>query len=142
MKDENCNLIADPQNFLNRWKDFFNQVLNVHEFHNVRQMYIHTVEPFVPEPSLDVVQIDIVKLKSYKSPYADNIPAELIKAGGETLYFEIHRHISYIWNKEQLPHQWKESIIVLIYNKDDKTVIIFEESPSYQLPTKFDITFF
>jgi hypothetical protein len=36
MKDENGNLIANPQNVLNRWKHFFNQVLNVHGFHDVR----------------------------------------------------------------------------------------------------------
>jgi hypothetical protein len=29
IKDENSNLLADPQNVLNRWKNFFNQVLNV-----------------------------------------------------------------------------------------------------------------
>jgi hypothetical protein len=31
IKDENGNLI-DPQNVLNTWKNFFNQVLNVHGF--------------------------------------------------------------------------------------------------------------
>jgi hypothetical protein len=29
-KDENGNLLANPQNVLNRWKNFFIQVLNVH----------------------------------------------------------------------------------------------------------------
>jgi hypothetical protein len=26
-----------------------------------------------------------------------------------------------IWNKEELPHQWKESIVMPIHKKDDKT---------------------
>jgi hypothetical protein len=121
IKDENGNLLADPQNILNWWKNFFNQVLNVHAVHGVRQMDIHTAEPFVPEPSLIEVEIAIGKLKSYKSPGTDNIPTELIKAGGETLYSEIHRLICCIWNKEELPQQWKESIIVPIYEKGDKT---------------------
>jgi hypothetical protein len=30
IKDENGNLLADAQRILNRWKNFFNQVLNVH----------------------------------------------------------------------------------------------------------------
>jgi hypothetical protein len=64
-------------------------VLNVHGVHDVRQMDIHTAEPFVPEPSLVEVEIAIGKLKSYKSPGTDQIPAELIKAEGETLYSEI-----------------------------------------------------
>jgi hypothetical protein len=88
---------------LNRWKNFFNQVLNVHGVHDVRQMDIHTAEPLVVEPSLVEVEIAIGKLKSYKSPGTDQIPAELIKAGTETLCSEIHRLICSIWNKEELP---------------------------------------
>jgi hypothetical protein len=45
----------------------------------------------------------------------------LIKARGETLRSEIHRLIRCIWNKDELPQQWKESIIVPIYKKGDKT---------------------
>jgi hypothetical protein len=97
----------------------------------------------VPEPSLVEVKIVTGKLKSYKSPGTDQIPAELIKAGGETLYSETQRLICSIWNKEELPHQRKESIIVPIYKKGDKTDCnIIEESPCYYLPTKFYITFF
>jgi hypothetical protein len=67
IKDENENLLADPQSVLNRWKYFLNQVLNVQRIHNVRQD-IHTAEPLVPEPSLVEVEIAIGKLKCYKSP--------------------------------------------------------------------------
>jgi hypothetical protein len=84
-------------------------------------MDIQTAEPFMPEPSLVEVEIAIGKLKRYKSPGTDQIPAELIKAGGETLYSEIHKLICSIWNKEDLPQQWKESIIVPIYKKGDKS---------------------
>jgi hypothetical protein len=57
----------------------------------------------------------------YKSPGVDQIPAELIQAGGETLRSEIHKLIKLIWNKEELPHQWKESIVVPIHKKGDRT---------------------
>jgi hypothetical protein len=73
-------------------------MLNVHGVHDVRQMDIHMAEPLVPEPSLIKVAIAIGKLKSYKSPGNDQIPAKLIKAGGETLYSEIYRLICCIWN--------------------------------------------
>jgi hypothetical protein len=42
IKDENGNLLTDPQSVLNRWKTFFYQMLNVHGVHNIRQMEIHT----------------------------------------------------------------------------------------------------
>jgi hypothetical protein len=48
IKDENGNLIADPQNVLNKWKNFFNQGLNVHGVHNIRQKDIQMAEPLVP----------------------------------------------------------------------------------------------
>jgi hypothetical protein len=121
IKDENGNLLADPHNVLNRWKNFFNQLLNVHGVHDVKQMDVHTAEPLVPEPSLVEVEIAIGKLKSYKSPGIDHIPAEFIKAGGEKLYSEIHKLICSMWSKEELPQQWKESIIVPIRKEGDKT---------------------
>jgi hypothetical protein len=61
------------------------------------------------------VEIAVGKLKTYKSPGTGKIPAELIKAGGEKLCSEIHRLICSIWNLEELPQQWKESIIIPIH---------------------------
>jgi hypothetical protein len=54
----------------------------------------------------------IEKLKRHKSPGINQIPAELIKAGGRTICCEIHKLINSIWNKEELPEEWKELIIV------------------------------
>jgi len=45
----------------------------------------------------------------------------LIKAGGRTIRCEIHKLIISIWNKEELPDEWKESIILPIHKKVDKT---------------------
>jgi hypothetical protein len=78
------------------WKHFFDQVLNVHGIHDVRQMDIHTAEPLMPEPSLVEVEIAIGKLKSYKSPATDQIPTELIKAEGETLNSETQTYLLYL----------------------------------------------
>jgi hypothetical protein len=75
----------------------------------------------VPDPSAFEVEMAIVKLKRYKSPGVDQIPAELIKAGGSKICSEIHKLIISIWNKEELPDQWKKSIIVPVYKKGDKT---------------------
>jgi hypothetical protein len=82
-------------------------------------MDIHMAEPLLPEPSLAEVEIATGKLKRYKSPDTDQIPTELIKAGSETLCSEIHRLICSMWNKEELPQQWKDSITVPIHKKID-----------------------
>jgi len=75
----------------------------------------------VPEPSAFEVEMVIKKLKRHKSPGIDQIQAELFKAGSRTLNSEIHNVIHSIWNKEELPEEWKESIIVSICKKGDKT---------------------
>jgi hypothetical protein len=74
----------------------FNQVLNVHGIHGVMQMDIHMTEPLIPEPNLFEVEIAIGKLKSYKSPGTDQIPAKLIKVGAERLYSEIETYLFYM----------------------------------------------
>jgi hypothetical protein len=121
VKDERGDLLADPHKILNRWKNYFCQLLNVHGAGDVRQTEMRTAKPFVPEPSASEVEVAIGKLKRYKFPGVDEIGAELFHAGGETLRSEIHKLINLIWNKEELPHQWKESVVVPIHKKGDKT---------------------
>jgi hypothetical protein len=85
VKDENCNLLADSNNILNRWKNYYSHSLNVHNVRDVRQIEIHTVEPLVSGLSPSEVEIAIAKLKKYKLPGGVQIPAELIETGVETL---------------------------------------------------------
>jgi hypothetical protein len=91
VKDKRGDLLADPHKILNRWKNYFRELLNVHGVGGVRQTEIHTAELFVPEPSASEDEVAIGKLKRYKSPGVHQIPAELIQAGGETLRSEIYK---------------------------------------------------
>jgi len=68
-----------------RWRNYFSQIFNVHFVSDVRQAEIQTTEPLVPELSVLDVELAIEKLKSHKSPGIDQIPAELINAGGSTI---------------------------------------------------------
>jgi len=113
--------VADSHSIMARWRNYFFQILNVHEVKDVRQAEIHTAEPLVSEPSALEVELAIEKLKYHKSPGIDQIPAELIKEGGRTIRCEIHKLIISVWNKHELPDEWKEPIIVPIYRKGDKT---------------------
>jgi hypothetical protein len=49
----------------------------------------------------------------------------------------IHKLNNSNWNKEEFPDQWKESIIVPVHKKGDKTEIIIVGYHCYQLHTKF-----
>ena len=114
-------MITGSYSILARWRDYFSQLLNLHGVHDVRQTETHTAEPLVPEPNAFEVELAIAKLKSHKSSGTDQIQGELFKAGGRTIRYQIHKRIVSIWNKEELPEEWKESIIVPIHKKGDKT---------------------
>jgi len=119
--DEKFDFVSDSYGILTRWRNYFSQLLNVHGVNNVRQTEIYTTEPLVPDWSAFEFEMAMVNLKRCKSPGIDQIPAELIKARGRTIHSEIHKLIISIWNKEELPEEWKNSVIVPIYKKGDKT---------------------
>jgi len=108
VKDEKGDLVTDFHSILARWRNHFSQLLNICGVNDVGQTEIHTAEPLLPEPSACEFELDIEKLKSQKSPGIDRVLAELIKAGGRTICYEIHILIISIWNKGELPEEWKE----------------------------------
>ena len=71
-----------------------------------------------------MVELAIKKLKSHKSSGIHQIPAELIKAGGRTIHYEIHKLIISIWNNKELPEEWKESIIYLSIRRTIKQIVV------------------
>ena len=91
VKHEKGDLVADSHSIMVRWRNYFTQILNVLGVSDVRPAEIHTAEPLVPEPSALEVELPIEKLKSHISPGIDQIPAELIKAGGSTILCAIHK---------------------------------------------------
>ena len=99
MKDDKDDLVADSHSIVDRWRNFFSLLFNVHGVKDVGQAEIHTAEPLVPEPSAAEFELAIDKLKSHKSPGIDQIPAELIKAASRKICLEIHKLIISIWKK-------------------------------------------
>jgi hypothetical protein len=74
----------------------------------------------VPDTNLSEDEVAIAKLKTYKQPGSDQIPAELIQARGKILWSEIHKLFKFISKKEERSDQLKESIILPIYMKSDE----------------------
>jgi hypothetical protein len=121
VKAEIGDLLADSHSALSMWKNYFFQLLNVHNVSDVRQIEVHMAKQLVPGSSRLEVEISTAKLKKCKSPGNDEILAELIQAEDEILLSAIHKVINSVWNKKELPDQWKESIIVPIHKKGKKT---------------------
>ena len=77
---------------------------------------LHTVEC----PTLEEVRDAFRALENHKAPGADNIPAELLKDGGNKVIHAIHNLMALIWEQEQVPDEWRKSIICTIHKKGDE----------------------
>ena len=92
-RNENAELISDKPNILHRWKRHFDDLLggemtqqdgmegDTHRCKDTDNYDSIEDEP----PTLEEVQIAMVKLTNGKAPGADNLRAELIKQEGECL---------------------------------------------------------
>jgi hypothetical protein len=119
VKDKKDDLFTDSHSSLTRWRNHFSQLLNVPGINDVRWTETRTATPTMPEWSDFELEMAIEKLK-HKLPGFEQIPKELIKAESRTIHSEIHYLISSIWNKEELPEEWKE-LVMYMCSKDEKT---------------------
>jgi len=85
VEDEKGDWVTDCHSIVARWRKNFSRLLNVHGVNDVGQRELHTAEPLVAEPSAFEVELAIEKLNRHKSPGIDQLPAQLIKAGGRTV---------------------------------------------------------
>jgi hypothetical protein len=76
---------SDRQDMTKLLVAFCNFVNVLKKLVTFRQAEIHTTELLVPEASVSEIELAIEKLKNHKSPGIDQVPAELIKAGGRTI---------------------------------------------------------
>ena len=65
------------------------------------------------------VETAIDKLKLNKSPGTDEITAEMLQAGGESLKRRIHELCDRAWKEGTIPEEWGRSILVPIPKKGD-----------------------
>lgn len=114
-------IIGTTEGILNKWKEHFQQLLNTEASKEETGRSIIEVEEMELEPPdrLDV-SLAIKAQKRGKAPGIDNIPAELIKSGGTALENIIYTLVKQIWQKEQIPEEWKIGLICPIYKKGDR----------------------
>jgi hypothetical protein len=53
-------------------------------------------------PTVEEVEVAVQKLKNYKAPGTDNIPAELFRYGGNELVKHLHTIIEDIWQNKKM----------------------------------------
>ncbi len=120
-------LLKDQNTILVRWAEHFNILLNRDS--DADPTILEELPKLPPihnlslPPTFQEVLSSVRSLKNNKSPGTDNIPAELLKEGGYICMRTLYRYITQAWTDENIPQQWRDANIAVIYkNKGDKAI--------------------
>ena len=119
---KNGNPLTTTNEQLKRWTEHFRELLNRPTPDSPQD--IPPAETELPincdKPSKAEIKKAIMTLRSGKAAGPDEIPAEAIKADIDTAVKMLYSLFSKIWEKEEVPAQWKEGIIIRLPTKHKK----------------------
>ena len=121
VKNKQGVVLTTEDSQLKRWTEHFKEVLNRPE---------PTERPNIPEsvcdptirtdpPSKHEIRDAVKKLKGNKAPGPDGIPPEALKADVNTTVEALHKLFTNIWEKEDIPTEWKTGHLVKLPKKGD-----------------------
>ena len=120
VKDKNGAVLTWTEDQLNRWKEHFQEVLNRPAPENPPNL---TEGPLLGIPTGQITMVEVKgalkSLKNGKTPGCDNIPPEAWKEGGTVWAKVLHALLNKIWNEEDIPQDWKVSLLVKLPKKGD-----------------------
>ena len=120
--DKNGNPLTTTKKQLKRWAEHSRELLNRPTFDSPPD--IPSAETELPiscdKPSKAEIKKAIMTLGSGKAAGPNEIPTEAIKADIETAVNMLYSLFSKIWEKEEVPAQWKEGIITKLAKRRPK----------------------
>ena len=144
VKDKNGNPLTTTKEQLKRWAEHLRELLN--RLIPDSPSDIPSAETELPtscdKPSKAEIKA-IMTLRSGKAPGPVEIPAEAIKADMATVTNILYSLFIKIWEKEEVPAQWKEGIIIKLPKKETLgTAATIEGSYSCQRQARFSTGFY
>ena len=129
IKDKDGELLIDQDDIDDRWRQYFEELLNVAEVNQDENE--DDDEPIESEVSEEdritekEVLDELKKMKNGKSPGLDSLSAELYKEGGDELLREITLLFNQVYSSGAVPEEWGRATICPIFKggdvKEDKS---------------------
>lgn len=128
---------GEERKVMGRWSEYFKELLNETEntvFNNedgIERLMDREEEENVnfnnnisasvtDPPTMNEMEDVLEKMKNNRAPGEDNITAELLKHGGESIKQLLYTLIVSIWKDEKMPENWNTGIIYPILKKGDR----------------------
>ena len=120
IKDEAGNLLTCEDDILDRWKGYFEKLMNEENARELRTRAATMNMQAVPNISNTEVRKSMQSMKNGKALGPDDIPVEVWKCLGEPAVDFLTNLFNRILGGEPMPDDWRKSTIVPIYkNKGD-----------------------
>ena len=118
IQDKNGECLTEERDILKRWTEYCTELYNHHT--NGDPAFAQAYESTDTE-SGDILREEVEEavkmLKKGKSAGVDNIPGELVQAGGEDMISMLHRICNKIWKTGEWPKEWTQSLVITLPKK-------------------------
>ena len=115
-KDGNC--LTETNDILNGWTEYCAELYSHTVVGDPEVLTVPQVTDTDKYPILrEEVEAAVKSLKKGKSPGIDNIPGELVQAGGHAVISALHKICNKIWQKGEWPIPWTQSLIITLPKK-------------------------
>ena len=125
IKDKEGNIITEPERVMERWKEYFKELLNVEEEEiggPVEYFQGIDTEEIYENITAEEVRAAIQQMKSGKAVGVDGIPVELLEAAGPPAVEAIQKLCDEAYRTEKIPEEWQQGVICPIYKKGNSLV--------------------
>ena len=118
IQDKSGKYLTEEKEILSRWTEYCSELYNYESCGD--NAVLDCSQP--PEEDLqpilrEEVEIAVASLKKGKSARVDNIPAELVQAGGETMIDVLTEICNRIWRTGEWPTPWTQTLIITLPKK-------------------------
>ena len=118
IQDKNGKRLTEDRDILNRWTEYCSELYNDKVKGDPEVLKHPPVTNIDSHPILrEEVEAAVKSLKPGKSAGVDNIPAELLQAGGETMIDVLLNICDKIWQTGEWPTPWTQSLVITLPKK-------------------------
>uniref|UniRef100_A0A2C9M764 Reverse transcriptase domain-containing protein n=1 Tax=Biomphalaria glabrata TaxID=6526 RepID=A0A2C9M764_BIOGL len=123
IQDKNNKCLTEDKDVLKRWTEYCSELYNFEISGDPEILNVPVVSNIDDYPILrSEVAAAVKALKKGNSAGVDNIPGELLQAGGETMINTLYMICNKIWQLGEWPKPWTQSLKITLPNRSVKTI--------------------
>ena len=124
IKDKTGNILIEADAVHERWTEYCKDLYNTNVEGDADVLDVPDHQDISSDDTIlkDEIVDAIKSLKKDKSPGVDNIPGELIQAGGDAMVTTLWHICNKVWKTKKWPKSWTQSLVLSLPKKGDLQV--------------------